>query len=111
MTASTKRNRTLHFFNLPALLLIPVLMSLSMCAFGQAESDPWVIIPSGLRGRINECTTHNDLVRTFGASNVTEKDGIEPFSGDMQYVSVVFHRDRQRSIEVLWQDDKKIIPS
>jgi hypothetical protein len=106
MAASTK---VLNRGNPHLLLLTATLLSLSACALGKERSNPWLILPSGLTGRLNECTTQQSLIRTFGASNVAEQDGIEPFSGDMQYVTL-FPRDPNRTVEVLWGYNRNVVP-
>jgi hypothetical protein len=85
--------------------------AVTMLGFGQAEPDPWRIVTSGGKGPLNLHTTHEDLVRAFGAANIVEQDGIEGFSGEMEYVTVIFPKDPQRSIEIRWRDaDKKTVP-
>ena len=46
----------------------------------QSSNDPWLITTSGGKGPLNLHTTHEDLVRTFGAANVGEQDGIDGMS-------------------------------
>jgi hypothetical protein len=91
--------------------LAAVLISLSACAFGQARSDPWTILTSGGKQRLNLHTTHADLVHTFGSANVVERDGIEGFSGDMEYITALYPNDPERAIEIVWRDgENKTIP-
>jgi hypothetical protein len=96
---------------IPLALLLGVLLPLMATAHAQSADDPWMIVTSGGKGPLNLHTTHEDLVRTFGATNVIEKDGTEEFSGDVEYVTVLFPKDTERSIEIRWRDaEKKAVP-
>jgi hypothetical protein len=79
---------------------------------GQSAPDPWLIVTSGVEGPLNLHTTHSELLRVYGKANVTERDGIEGFSGDMEYVTVLFAKDPERAIEIIWRDEeKKTVPA
>jgi len=94
-----------------AILLAGFTLLVTLSAFGQAEGDPWLIVTSGGKRLLNLQTTHEDLVRIFGAANVVEQDGIDGMSGDMEYVTVLFPKDPQRAIEILWRDgEKRTVP-
>jgi hypothetical protein len=111
MISSTQRNTALHFYNLNLLWLAAILISLSVCAFGQAEPDPWLIATTGTNGRLNACTTHEDLIRTFGATNVLDKDEMDGFSGDTEHLTIVYPSAPRRSIEIRWiGGDRKALP-
>ena len=80
-------------------------------AQAQSADDPWLITASGGKGPLNLHTTHEDLVHTFGAMNVVEQDGIDGMSGDMEYATILFPKDSQRKIEIVWRDgDKRTAP-
>jgi hypothetical protein len=88
------------------------LLSLSVLVFGQKGPDPWLILTSGGKAPLNSHTAHEDLVRIFGAGNVVEQDGIDGMSGDMEYATVLFPKDPQRKVEIVWRDaEKKTMPS
>lgn len=78
--------------------------------YAQANSDPWLIVASGEKGTINIHTTREDLVQSFGDTNVVDKD-VDVGEGETEPGTVVFPNDTERRIEVLWKDpDKKIAP-
>lgn len=54
--------------------LAGILVLLLASALGQAESDPWLIPASGAKGPINRHTTREDLIRSYGSSNVVDQD-------------------------------------
>lgn len=100
-----------RFRNVHLLWLAAVLVAVSALAFGQSDSDPWLIVTAAGSGPLYLHKTHEDLVRTFGAANVVEQDGIDGMSGDMEYVTILFPKDPQRSIDIRWRDgDKKTVP-
>jgi hypothetical protein len=83
----------------------------TIVAFSQAEPDPWLILASGEKGAINAQTRRSDLVRVFGASNVVDQD-VDVGEGETEPGTIVFPKDPQRSIEILWNDaEKKAEPS
>jgi hypothetical protein len=87
------------------------LFLVTMLGSGQASADPWLILASGEKGPINAQTTRQDLVRAYGASNVVDQD-VDVGEGETEPGTVVFPKDAQRSIEILWKDpDKKTEPS
>ena len=75
-------------------------------AFGQTANDPWLILTSGEKGSLNVHTTHEDLVREYGPSNVTDQDA-DVGDGEIQPLTVLFAEDPQRRIELLWKDPGK----
>jgi hypothetical protein len=82
-----------------------------MLGFGQAATDPWLILASRASASINPHTIRADLVRAFGPSNVVDQDG-DVGEGETEPGIVVFPKDAQRSIEILWKDpDKKTKPN
>ena len=81
-------------------------------AFGQTRDDPWLILANGEKGSINSCTTHEGLVRTFGATNVLDKDEMDEFSGDMEQLTIVYPDDERRSIKIRWRSgDREALPA
>jgi len=91
--------------------LAAFLIAVSVSAIGQSESDPWLILADGKSGLINVRTTRQDLVRIYGASNVVEQD-VDLGEGETQTGTVLFAKDPQRRIEILWKDpEKKSLPA
>jgi hypothetical protein len=86
------------------------LFSVTALAFGQKEADPWLLKTNAGSDALNSHTTHEDLIRVFGAANVVEQDGIDGMSGDMEYGTVLFPKDPERTIEILWQTSDKKVP-
>lgn len=92
-----------------AVFLLAILVA-SVCAFGQEESDPWLILASGEKGPISVHTTRKDLVRMYGAANVVDQD-VDMGEGEMQSGTFLFPNDPERRIEILWKDpDTKTVP-
>jgi hypothetical protein len=55
--------------------------------------------------------TRQDLVRIYGAPNVIDQD-VDTGEGETELGTVVFPKDSERSIEILWQDpEKKTLPA
>lgn len=95
------------------LWLAAILVVLPAAAFGQRQSDPWLILSSGEKGPINARTTREDLARLYGAENVIDRDvdtgGDE---GDTARGTVLFPNDPTRTVVILWHDyEKKADPS
>jgi hypothetical protein len=103
MTSPARRNGAFYLRNLSLLWLAAALTLLSECDLGQVEPDHWLILPNGEGGAINVHTTRRDLVRMYGAANVVDQD-VDVGEGETQPGTVVFPRDPQRSITILWQD-------
>jgi len=78
----------------------------STAAFGQAAADPWPILPGGEKGSINVHTTRRDLVRMYGAANVVDRD-ISLGEGETAPGTVIFPKDPQRAMEIVWKDPDK----
>jgi len=89
-----------------ALLITGLAFLATVSAFGQTANDPWLILASGEKGSINSHTTREDLIRAYGALNVTDQDA-DVGEGEIQLLTVLFARDPQRRIEVLWKDSGK----
>jgi hypothetical protein len=102
MFGKPKREERLCFF-CDFLWLAAILASLLTCVFGQAESNPWLILASGGKGAINSHTTREDLVRLYGESNVVDHDA-DVGDGEMEPETVLFPNDPERRIEILWKD-------
>jgi hypothetical protein len=100
-----------NFYNRFVFLFAGFAFLAATSAFAQAASGPWLILASGEKGAINAHTTREDLVRAYGASNVTEHDA-DVGEGDMEPETVLFANDPERRIEILWKDpDKKAEPT
>jgi hypothetical protein len=90
--------------------LIGCVLLTALSGFGQAAYDPWLILSTGDKGSINSHTTRQDLVQIYGASNVVDQD-VDVGEGETEPGTVVFPKDPQRSIEILWKDlEKKAEP-
>ena len=70
-----------------------------------AEHNDFVIVPGERVGPIDASTTHADLVRMFGASNVTDGNVTVTDAGP-EPGSIVFQRDPTKSLTILWNKDK-----
>ncbi len=82
----------------------------TLSSFGQAAPDPWLVLANGEKGSINVHTTRQDLVRSYGASNVVDQD-VDVGEGEMQSATFLFPKDPERQIEILWKDpDTKTAP-
>jgi hypothetical protein len=104
MGRSTGRNGTWRFSD--HLFFLTFLILVSVSAYGQVASDPWLIVATGDKGSINVHTTRADLVRMYGAANVVDED-VDVGEGEMEIATCVFPEDPQRSIEILWNDGQK----
>lgn len=83
----------------------------TMLGFGQAAPDPWLVMPNGDAGPINYRVTRADLVQRYGAANVVDQE-VGLGEGDTDTATVLFPKDPERRIEILWQDhDKEAYPS
>jgi hypothetical protein len=86
------------------------LFSVTVLAFSQKEPDPWLLKTNVGNNALNSHTTHEDLIRVFGVANLEEQDGIDGMSGDTEYGTVIFPKDTERTIEILWQTSDKKVP-
>lgn len=84
-------------------VLAAVLILLSVVAFGQTKSDPWLILTNGEKGAINARTTREDLKRLYGDTNVVDQN-MYVDEGDPETGTVLFPNDPERRIEILWRD-------
>jgi hypothetical protein len=90
--------------------LAAIVVSLSLSGFGQAKSDPWLIVLNGAEGAINAHTTRADLVNVYGAPNVVDRE-VDIGEGEMQSATLLFPNDPKRQLEILWKDpDTKTQP-
>ena len=110
MNRNSALNSTLNAY---FLWLAAILLALPPAAFGQRQSDHWLILTNGEKGPINARTTREELVRLYGAENVIDRDvdsGEE--EGDTATGTVLFPNDPTRTVEILWHDyEKKADPS
>lgn len=88
------------------LWLAAFVISLALSAFGQANQDQWLILPNGRTGAISAHTTRRDLVRMYGSGNVTDED-VSVGEGETEPGTIVFAKDPQRKIEILWKGPEK----
>jgi hypothetical protein len=83
----------------------------TMLGFCQATPDPWLIHRDDAKGLINYRVTRVDLVQRYGAANVVDQE-VGVGEGDTDTATVLFPKDPQRRIEILWQDrEKEAYPS
>jgi len=83
----------------------------AMAAFGQAQADPWLVVPNGDGGPISARVNRAELVRRYGAANVVDQE-VGLGEGDTDTATVLFPKDPERRIEILWQDrEKEAYPS
>jgi hypothetical protein len=106
LSKSKRRFQMRGFLVSTALLFTGLAFLATISAFGQTANDPWLILASGEKGSINLHTTRKDLIRAYGASNVTDQDA-DVGEGEMQPLTVLFAGDPQRRIELLWKDPGK----
>src|SRR5580700_7795412 len=82
----------------------------AVTALGQVPADRWLILANGENGAINSHTTRKDLVRMYGVANAVDQD-VDMGEGEMQLATLLFPKDLQRRIEILWKDPgNKITP-
>jgi len=92
-------------------LFLAVLVPLIVTVHAQPAEDAWLILASGEKGSIHAHTTRADLVRTYGAANVVDKD-VDVGEGETEPGTVIFPNDPERLIEILWKDpEKKTLPA
>ena len=89
-----------------AFLLAEFVSLATLLASGQTPNDPWLVLASGVKGSITVQTTREDLVRAYGASNVTDQD-TDVGEGEIQSLTVLFAGDPQRRLELLWKNPGK----
>lgn len=58
------------------------------------------------RGQFGPKATHADLVKVYGAKNVTYED-VNRAEGEVVKASVIFAKDPARRLEIEWYDEKK----
>jgi len=84
---------------------------MTVLGFGQGEADPWLVVPNGDSGPMNYRVTRAELVRRYGAANVVDEE-VGVGEGDTDTATVLFPKDSERRIEILWQDrEKEAYPS
>ena len=74
--------------------------------FSQVSADRWLIPGNDEKGSINGGVTRSDLVQRYGAANVVEQE-VGLGEGDTDTATVLFPKDPQRRIEILWLDREK----
>jgi len=108
---TTVNRRTVWIKRLRLLSLL-LLGFLPVIQIMEAQSaDPWLIVPSGQGSVITSHTTRKDLVQAYGTANVVDQD-VDVGEGETQPGTVIFPKDPERLIEILWKDpDKKTLPA
>lgn len=98
-----------HRYILPVLLMA-VFFSAAVIGHGQSAAAPWTILANGT-GVIGVHTTRKDLVQAYGAANVADQD-VDVGEGEMESGTVVFPKDPERIVEILWKDpETKTVPA
>jgi len=87
---------------MPAWKTIAISLLLSFAGFAAARADS-TIDCSGVFGRD---TSHEALVKAFGAENVVYKK-IDAPQGSTGMATIVFERDRERRFLIEWRDEEK----
>jgi hypothetical protein len=87
------------------------LAALLFCLTSPAFAQPKAQIPQpryelACRGQFGPNATHADLVKVYGARNVTFED-VSRAEGEMVKASVIFGKDPARRLEIEWYDEKK----
>ena len=90
-------------------VFVGTIFLLVISAVSQDKPDPWLLFADGERGAINAHTTRKDLVRIYGPSNVVDKD-VDIGEGETEAGTVLFPKDPEREIEILWQDNTTTQP-
>lgn len=91
--------------NRPTFILIFTLLT-SPLAAQPAPQIPQPQYRVECRGQFGPNATHADLVKAYGAKNVTYED-VNRAEGEVVKASVVFAKDPTRRLEVEWFDEEK----
>lgn len=91
--------------NRPTFILIFTLLT-SPLAAQTAPQIPQPRYEVACRGQFGPNATHADLVKAYGAKNVTYED-VNRAEGEVVKASVVFAKDPTRRLEVEWFDEEK----
>jgi len=83
--------------------LAGLVLMVGLTASAQTTPDPWLILLGSEDSAFTAHTTREDLVRRYGAANVSDRD-IDIGEGETEPGTVVFSSDPQRTIEILWKD-------
>ncbi len=75
-------------------------------ALAQAPQIPQPRYELACRGQFGPKATHADLVKAYGARNVTIEE-VGRAEGEVVVASVVFPRDPKRRLEIEWFDEEK----
>lgn len=90
-----------------SILLATVLISASAAALAQPKSripQPRYVVEC--RAQFGPNATHADLVKAYGAKNVTVEE-VSRAEGEVVVASVIFAKDPLRRLEVEWFDEEK----
>src|SRR5690348_15388572 len=84
-------------------LIAIALLTAAACA---AQANDWLIVPGKRLGPITATTTRLDLVRLFGAANVTEG---QTSIGDATALpcTFVFKKQKDSTLAILWAEKKR----
>jgi len=97
MEAMLRRNQktTALVFLLFSVFLLPL--------FAQSRKLDWLIVPGVRAGGITPKSRLSDLVATYGAKNVLEKD-IDEGEGSFVKGAVIYPEDSNKMAELVWRD-------
>jgi hypothetical protein len=73
------------------------------CAQARAADVDWLIVPGERIGAITSTTSEAELRQIYGDENVTEAE-INIGEGESETGTVLFDKDPERRIEILWND-------
>jgi hypothetical protein len=83
--------------------LLAAALTIAGCA---AQTNDWLIVPGKRVGPINASTTRADLVRLFGAANVTEGETSIADTGPLKCTRV-FEKHADTTLTILWAENKR----
>jgi hypothetical protein len=83
--------------------LFAAAVTIAGCA---AQTNDWLIVPGKRAGPITASTTRVDLVRLFGAANVTEGETTIGDAGPMPCTKV-FAKKPDSSLTIVWEENKR----
>jgi hypothetical protein len=84
----------------------PFLIAAVTIAGCAAQTNDWLIVPGKRVGPINASTTRADLVRIFGAANITEAETTIADAGPLKCTRV-FEKQANTTLTILWAENKR----
>jgi hypothetical protein len=71
------------------------------------QSNDWLIVPGSRVGPITAATTHEDLIKLFGATNVVDEE-VTVTDGGPEPGTVIFQNRPYDSLSIVWSPEHKI---